>query len=174
MGEQLDLVVESMVLKLPNCSCPRRQRSVLEREPSKYTHSANNVVEVPYLLEDGSVRAAAEVRDGTSLRLQGGLDLRQRVGGLVRREDARGGEHVERREHFERAHDGLKEVHDILVLLVVGAVARDVEGGRAGSVLGELQQRLSTGHAQQGHGAAYLMSPETAVDATLADPVLVH
>ena len=27
---------------------------------------------------------------------------------------------------------------------------------------------------EQGHGATYLMSPETAVEATLADPVLVH
>ena len=83
MDEQLDLVVESMVLKLPNCSCPYSQQSVPQRRRLKYTHSANNVIEVPHLLEDGSVGAAAEVRDGTSLRLQGSLDLRQRVGGLV-------------------------------------------------------------------------------------------
>ncbi len=142
-GEQDDLVVESMVLKLPNCSCGRRQQSALQQRPSEYTHGANDVVEVPHLLEDGSVGAASEVRDRTGLRLQGGLDLRQGVGRLVRWEDAGGGEHVERGEHLERAHDGVEEVHDILVLLVVGAVARDVERGRAGGVLGELQQTVN-------------------------------
>ena len=58
--------------------------------------------------------------------------------------------------HLERADDGVEEVNYILVLLVVGAVASDVECGRASGVLGEL------------------MGPESLVGLALADPVLVH
>ena len=86
MDEQLDLVVESMVLKLPNCSCPYSQQSVPQRRRLKYTHSANNVVEVPHLLEDGAVLATSEVGNGTGLGLECVLDLGKRVRGLVRRE----------------------------------------------------------------------------------------
>ena len=64
--------------------------------------------------------------------------------------------HVVRGVHLERADDGVEEVNHILVLLVVGAVASDVERGRASGVLGEL------------------VRPESLVGLALADPVLVH
>ena len=46
------------------------------------------MVEVPHLLEDSSVRAAAEIRDRARLRLQSRLDVAQGIGGFVRRQDA--------------------------------------------------------------------------------------
>ena len=57
---------------------------------------------------------------------------------------------------LERAGGGLEEVDDLLVLLVAGAVAGNVKGGRAGRVLGEL------------------VRPEDVVRLALTDPVLVH
>ena len=58
--------------------------------------------------------------------------------------------------HLERADNGLEEVYHVLVLLVVRAVAGNVERRRAGSMLGEL------------------VRPEDVVRLALADPVLVH
>ena len=84
------------------------------------------------------------------------LDSRQTRG---RTRECRG---YARREHvvggvlLERAGGGLEKVDDVLVLLVAGAVAGDVKGGRAGRVLGEL------------------VRPEDVVRLALADPVLVH
>ena len=133
------------------------------------------MAEVPDLLEDGSVAATAEVGDRASLRLKRALDLGERVRRLVRREDTRAAEegalevdktsilheylrskHVVGGVHLERADDGVEEVNHILVLLVVRAVAGDVERGRASGVLGEL------------------VRPESLVGLALADPVLVH
>ena len=57
---------------------------------------------------------------------------------------------------LERAHGGLEKVDDILVLLVLRAVAGHIEGGCAGRVLGEL------------------VAPEVRVWPALIDPILVH
>ena len=58
--------------------------------------------------------------------------------------------------HLERADNGLEEVYHVLVLLVVRAIASNVERRRAGSMLGEL------------------VRPETLIGLALADPVLIH
>lgn len=65
-------------------------------------------------------------------------------------------EHVKGGVLLERAGGGLEKVDDVLVLLIAGAVAGDIEGGRAGRVLGEF------------------VGPEDVVGLALADPVLVH
>ena len=53
------------------------------------THRAEDVVEIPHLLEDGAVLATSEVGNGAGLGLECILDLGKRVRGLVRREDTR-------------------------------------------------------------------------------------
>ena len=58
--------------------------------------------------------------------------------------------------HLERADNSLEEVYHVLVLLVVRAVAGNVERRRAGSMLGEL------------------VRPETLIGLALTDPVLIH
>ena len=65
-------------------------------------------------------------------------------------------QHVVRRVLLVGANCGIVEVDEVLVLLVVGAVASNVEGGRASSVLGEF------------------MSPENIIGGALINPVLVH
>jgi hypothetical protein len=99
---------------------------------------------------------AANVSQRAGLAVDRVLDVRELVRGRVAGHDARAGEEVVRRVHLERADDGLHEVDDVLVLLVAGAVARDVERGRAGRVLREL------------------VLPEVAVRLALRDPVLLH
>ena len=56
---------------------------------------------------------------------------------------------------LECTNDSIKEVNDILVLLIIG-IAGEIEGRCAGSVLGEL------------------MSPEVGVGGTLVNPILAH
>ena len=51
------------------------------------TYGAKDMAEVPNFLEDSSVLSTAEERNGASLGLQSSLQLRQRVGSLVRRDD---------------------------------------------------------------------------------------
>ena len=58
--------------------------------------------------------------------------------------------------HLEGTDGSLEEVNDLLVLLVVGAIASNIESRRASRVLGEL------------------VSPEDSVGVTLVDPVLLH
>lgn len=52
------------------------------------------MTKVPDLIERCSVVDASEVWNGTGLGLHGVLDLGQRVGGVVRGNDAIGGEHI--------------------------------------------------------------------------------
>ena len=124
-------------------------------ENDRRTHRAADMVIVPYLVEDGAVMRAAEIREGSGLRHQGILNSRQRVGRFVAgryssavvlldsittwsvKVGARC-EHVEGREHIERSTDSKVEVNDILMFLVIRAVALDVKCTRACSVFAEL------------------------------------
>jgi hypothetical protein len=84
------------------------------------------------------------------------LQLQATVSGAVRRQDVVLGEPFPRGESVIVSNGGLEKVHDLFVLLILGAVARHVEGGVASRVLAEL------------------MSPEISIGARLCDPVFVH
>ena len=60
--------------------------SAVHMRGPKPTHRAEDVVEIPHLLEDGAVLATSEVGNGAGLGLECVLDLGKRVRGLVRRE----------------------------------------------------------------------------------------
>lgn len=98
----------------------------------------------------GSV--AAQVGDGAVALLEGGLEVREGVGGRVGRGDGLGGEPLPGRGLFVVVDGGLKEVDDLFVFLVLGAVAFHVKGAEAGCVLGEL------------------VGPEDPVGSVLGDP----
>jgi len=115
-----------------------------------------DMTEVPDLLENSSILTTAKVRDTSSLRLDGVLELRKSIGRLIRRNDAGRCKDLESRILLEGADDGIEEVDDILVFLVFGSIAGDVEGGGACCMFGEF------------------VCPEISISRTLTDPKLVH
>lgn len=100
--------------------------------------------------------SAAQERGSLRLLDERGQDLRVRVRRRVGGRDIGGGEPLERREALLVPDDGLEEVDDLLVLAVLRAVARHVEGREARRVLAEL------------------VAPEPGVVLVLRDPVRVH
>jgi len=115
-----------------------------------------DMAEVPDLLKNGSILTTAKERDTSCLRLDGGLQLRQSIGRLIRRDDASGRKDLESRILLEGADDGIKKVDDVLVFLIFGSIACDVEGGGACCMFGEF------------------VCPEISIRRTLTDPVLAH
>lgn len=123
-----------------------------------FGHDGLAVVERPFarsgLVVPGS--AAADVRKSAKLALQRLLEVFQRVRSFVGRLDTTVCEPIVGRQTDEVLDGRLEEVHDLLVLPVLRAVAFGVEGGIAGSVLREL------------------VAPEPGVVLVLSNPVLVH
>ena len=99
---------------------------------------------------------AANVRDGAVLLLQSTLDVSKGVGGAVGGLDAGVREPGEGGQVVPVLDDGLEELEEVVVLVVLGAETLGLEGAVAGGVLGEL------------------VAPELPVGLVLGDPVLVH
>lgn len=83
------------------------------------------------------------------------------------------GEHFPRRVFLVGTDDRVEEVDDILMFLVFRAIAGDIKGRRASSVLRELQMVVRTVRMLH-HERTCLVGPEVRVGRTLVNPILVH
>lgn len=152
---------------MPNCSWKHFRlgteaaRNVKEKKIR--THCSIHVVEVPDLAEDGSIVYATEVRNGTGLGLDNGLEVIKLVGGLVGRDNASAGRNIIKpdisqneqrgvdvrgkefvgREELECPDNSFKVINDLSMFDIILSIAGDVKGRSAGSVLGELSGNVS-------------------------------
>ena len=99
---------------------------------------------------------AAHIRHRAEPARQRALHILQRVRRHVGRPDPAGREPAERRQALVEQDGRVEEVNGVFVALVLGAVARHVEGGEARGVLAEL------------------VRPELGVGSALVDPVRIH
>lgn len=95
---------------------------------------AQNMVEVPDLLQNSAIIITAKPRVHTSLRVKGICDLCAGVCRCIGGNNSGSSEYIVSRIHLENLYDSLEEVDNFLVFLVSGLVASNVECGCASSM----------------------------------------